>query len=176
MKNNTLILCLFMLPLITLTACGEFQLNEHMQEATFLVNGGEYNKQGGTTRRAWLTLIVKGLNGDSVTLDYTIDEKPGTGDNALQVIDQAFKGSSYLSEEAFSGQYEGNFPSGRQTSLCILIVEEGKLPSSGKADFLSPKLEAGKHTIKYTVTNSNGEKITNSREFTIEDDADKKDK
>ena len=160
-----------------LTSCQEFQLDEHMLEASFMVHGGEYNKKDNTTRRAWLTLMVEGINEDAYVLDYTIDGKPGVGENALYRIDeetktlvynhQIFEGSEYMSEEMFSGQYEGNFPSGSSTTVHFLNTQTYSHPSMGSVSFLSPKLESGNHVITYTVTNSYGDMITDSREFTI---------
>jgi len=177
-KYFTLILLMLTLgTLFTLTSCNEFKLDEHMLEASFMVNGGEYNKEDNTTRRAWLTLMVKGLNEDAYVLDYTIDGKAGSGANALYIIDeqtstlvynsQKFIGSEYMSETMFSGVYDGNFPSGSATTLRFLDDRSGRHPSTGSVSFLSPKLPAGKHTIEYTVTNSYGDTYSGSREFEI---------
>jgi hypothetical protein len=161
----------------SLTSCNDFKLDERMLEANFLVHGGEYNKHDSTTRRAWLTLMVKGLNEDAYVLDYTIDGKAGSGANALYIIDeqtstlvynsQKFIGSEYMSETMFSGVYDGNFPSGSATTLRFLDDRSGRHPSTGSVSFLSPKLPAGKHTIEYTVTNSYGDTYSGSREFEI---------
>lgn len=176
MKSKLFIIATIMLSLV-LTACNEFKLDERMLEAKFMVHGGEYNKQDSTTRRAWLTLMVTGLNEDPYTLDYTIDGKAGSGANALYIIDeetrtlvynsQKFMGSEYISETMFSGVYDGNFPSGSSTKLRFLNDRSGSHPSTGSASFLSPKLPAGKHTIEYTVTNSYGDIYSGSREFEI---------
>lgn len=178
MKSKLFIITTIMLSLV-LTACNEFKLNEHMKEASFMVHGGEYNKDDSTTRRAWLTLMVTGLNEDPYTLDYTIDGKAGNGANALYIIDeetrtlvynsQKFKGSEYISETMFSGVYDGNFPSGSATTLRFLDDHSGSHPSTGSASFLSPKLPAGKHKIEFTVTNSYGDTYSGSREFEIKD-------
>lgn len=171
------ILAIATMALVTMTSCQEFQLNEHMKEASFMVDGGDYNKQDNTTRRVWMTLMVTGLNEDPYTLDYTIDGKAGSGANALYLIDeetrtlvynsQIFMGSEYMSETMFSGVYDGNFPSGSSTTLRFLDDHSGRHPSTGSASFLSPKLPAGKHTIEYTVTNSYGDTYSGSREFEI---------
>lgn len=173
----SLILVITAISLILFPSCQEFKLNEHMKEASFMVHGGEYNKDNGTTRRAWMTLMVTGLNEDSYVLDYTIDGKAGSGANALYIIDektrtlvynsQIFRGSEYMNEEMFSGEYDGNFPSGSNTTLHFLDTRSGQHPSTGSTSFLSPKLPAGKHTIEYTVTNSYGDTYSGSREFEI---------
>lgn len=178
MKSKLFIITTIMLSLV-LTACNEFKLNEHMKEASFMVHGGDYNKKDSTTRRAWLTLMVTGLNEDPYVLDYTIDGKAGSGENALYIIDeetrtlvynsQTFIGSDYMSETMFSGEYNGNFPSGSSTTLRFLNDRSAKHPSTGSASFLSPKLKAGKHTIEFTVTNSYGDTYSGSREFEIKD-------
>ena len=144
-----------------------------------MVQGGAYNVKDSTTRRAWLTLMVEGINEDPYTLEYTVDNKPGTGENALQVIDretstiiynwELFYGCEYMSEEMFSGQYAGNFPSGSSATLKFLDTRSGRHPSMGSVSFLSPKLEPGKHIINYTITNSYGDVITNTDNFVIQD-------
>lgn len=173
------LLALAVSTLLSLTSCNEFKLDERMLEANFLVHGGEYNKHDSTTRRAWLTLMVKGLNEDPYTLEYTIDGHQGVNEYALYQVDeetrtlvynsQVFAGSAYISEEMFSGQYNGNFPSGSSTKLHFLDDRSGLHPSNGSASFISPKLEAGKHVIAFTITNSYGDQISGTREFTIQD-------
>lgn len=179
MKKHFTLILLMLTSFLTFTACNDFKLDERMLEANFLVHGGEYNKADSTTRRAWLTLMVKGLNEDPYTLEYTIDGRQGVNEYALYQVDeetrklvynsQVFAGSAYMSEEMFSGQYNGNFPSGSSTTLHFLNDRSGTHPSNGSASFLSPKLEAGKHVIAFTVTNSYGDKISGSKEFTIQD-------
>ncbi len=177
MKKLISFIAILSLMLIATPSCTEFKLDEHMKTASFMVHGGDYNKQDSTTRRAWMTLMVTGLNEDSYVLDYTIDGKAGSGENALYLIDeetrtlvynsQIFMGSEYMSETMFSGVYDGNFPSGNSTTLHFLNDHSGRHPSTGSASFLSPKLPAGKHTIEYTVTNSYGDTYSGSREFEI---------
>lgn len=179
MKKHFTLILLMLTTFLAATACSDFQLNEHMLEANFMADGGGYNKQDSTTRRAWLTLMVKGLNEDPYTIEYTIDGRQGVNEYALYQVDeetrklvyssQVFAGGAYMSEEMFSGQYDGNFPSGSSTTLHFLNDRSGMHPNHGSASFLSPKLEAGRHVIAYSVTNSYGEKITGSKEFTIQD-------
>lgn len=177
MKKLISLIAILSLMLIATPSCTEFKLDEHMKTASFMVHGGDYNKQDSTTRRAWMTLMVTGLNEDSYVLDYTIDGKAGTGLNALYLVDdktstlvynsQKFIGGEYMKEEMFSEAYEGNFPSGSSTTLHFLNDRSERHPSTGSVTFLSPKLEAGKHTIEYTVTNSYGDTYSGSREFEI---------
>lgn len=179
MKKHFTLILLMLTSFLTITACNDFKLNEHMLEANFMAHGGEYNKRDSTTRRAWLTLMVKGINEDPYVLEYTIDGRPGVGENALHLIDeqtktlvynhQVFQGSEYMSEDMFSGQYEGNFPTGSSTTVQFLNTQSGQHPSTGSATFLSPKLEPGMHVLAYTITNSYGDKINGSKEFSIQD-------
>ena len=178
MKKLTILITLATMALLSV-ACNDFQLNEPMEQATWLVCGGEYNKEENTTRRAFLVLMIEGMNEDAYTLEYTIDGMQGVGQFALNAIDeetatkvynwQVFKGSEFMSEEMFSGTYNGNFPSGSSTKLSFINKRDKNYPSHGSTSFLSPKLEAGKHLLVYTITNSYGNVITGTREFEIKD-------
>lgn len=165
--------------LVPMTSCTEFKLNEHMIEASMMVFGGEYNKKDSTTRRAFLTLMIKGINEDPYKIEYKIDGKDGEGLNALYVLDeetknhvynyQVFEGSKYMSEDMFSKEYEGNFPSGSFAELQFLDTGGNTHPNHGGVSFLTPKLEAGKHLIEFTVTNSYGDVLSGSKTFEIKD-------
>lgn len=178
MKIKLLAILSLVFALLATSSCNTFELNEHMEEAAWLVCGGEWNKKDNTTRRAFLVLMVTGLNQDAYTVEYTIDGKPGTGQNALTSIDQEtatkvynwqkFEGSDYMSEEKFSGQYDGNFPSGSSTKLRFIDRKDKTHPNSGSASFLSPKLDPGKHVLQFKVTNSYGESYSGSKEITIQ--------
>ena len=187
MKKIFTLITLITAMLMTTVACQEFKLNEHLESCYMLVNGGDYNKTDNTTRRAFLIISIEGLNEDEYTIEYTIDGMPGVGAYALHKPDQTksqwtynsqnFTGAtlaswdniSYprLEENEFSGEYDGNFPSGSTTTFHYLYCGYNSHPSTGSTHFLSPKLAPGKHTIEYTIRNSYGDVISNSRDFTI---------
>lgn len=159
------------------TSCQEFQLNEHLESVSMLVTGGEYNKADNTTRRAYIIINIEGLNEDAYIIDYTVDGHQGVGEYALQHLpidlaqkvynSQIFMGSELLEENWFSGEYDGNFPSGSSTTFHYLYCGYNSHPSSGAAHFLSPKLASGSHEIEYTITNSYGDVVSNRRVFTV---------
>ena len=177
MKRIILIITAVLTSLMSMTSCNDFQLNEHLDSISMLVAGGQYNKDDGTTRRAYMIINIEGLNEDDYTIEYTVDGHQGVGEYALQLIpidqalkvygSQTFKGSELLDETWFSGEYDGNFPSGSTTTFHYLYCGYHSHPSTGAAHFLSPKLAPGNHTINYTVTNSYGESRMRSKEFVI---------
>ena len=195
MKKIFSLIILVSAMLMTNVACQEFQLDEHMESCYMLVNGGEWNKKDSTTRRAHLIIGIKGLNEDEYTIEYTVDGNPGIGKYALQKPDQDASQWTYnsqnftgdilsnwdnigkprLTEGEFSDEYDGNFPSGSKTTFHYLYTGVNRHPSSGSTHFLSPKLEPGKHVIKYTITNSYGDILTNEREVIIKDKPGEKD-
>lgn len=185
MKTKLFLIFAIIAMAFTTVACNEFQLNEPMEKADWVICGGKWNVKDSTTRRALLVLTVKGLNSDAYTVEYTIDGMQGIGQYALTSVDeetgtkvynwQKFKGGEYMSEEMFSGQYDGNFPSGSSVNLYFLDRKDNTHPNYGRAFFLAPKLDPGKHVIQYTVTNSYGDVYSNSREFDIQNKVDKED-
>ena len=190
MKRIIFILTATLASFIALTACNEFELNEHLESIGMIAMDGVYNKQDSTTRRAYMIINIEGLNEDVYTIEYTIDGMPGVGANALHKPDQEkaqwtynsqnFTGSILsgwdnvscprLEEELFSGEYDGNFPSGSTTTFHYMFPGVNRHPSMGSTHFLSPKLKPGKHTINFTVTNSYGESKTDTKEFRIQDE------
>ena len=169
-----------------LTACN-FELNEHLEDAYLMTEDATYNEELETTRRAFLTIMVKGLNEEDYTLVYTIDGNPGVGEYAMHMPDQAkaqwtynsqnFTGDEMtgweeqvyprLEENLFSGNFTGNFPSGSSCKLKWLNDGANKHPQHGSVFLLSPKLKPGEHTIAFTITNSYGESCSNEAKFTI---------
>ena len=154
-----------------------------------------YNEELQTTRRAFLSLMVEGLNEDEYTLVYTIDGNLGIGDYAMHMPDQTKAQWTYnsqnftgdeksdweeqvyprLEEELFSGDYTGNFPSGSSCKLKWLNTgSNNHHPNHGSVFLLSPKLKPGVHTIAYTISNSYGESISKEAQFTVKDDPKKK--
>lgn len=186
MKTKLFTLITLTVAMSALTACN-FELNEHLEEAYLMTEEAKYNEDLKTTRRAFASLMVKGLNEDEYTLVYTIDGKPGVGEYAMHLPDQTkaqwtynsqnFTGDEVagwseityprLEEGLFSGDYTGNFPSGSSCKLKWLNDGSNRHPSQGSVFLLSPKLEPGVHTIAFTITNSYGESISKEAVFTI---------
>lgn len=171
-----------------LTSC-TFELNEHLEDVYLMTEDAKFNEALGTTRRAFMSLMVEGLNEDEYTLVYTIDGNPGIGEYAMHMPDQTkaqwtynsqnFTGDEVagwseityprLEENLFSGDYTGNFPSGSSCKLEWLNDGANRHPNHGSVFLLSPKLKPGVHTIAFTITNSYGETLSKEAKFTIKE-------
>lgn len=179
MKKIFSLVSLVVMTAMMTISCQEIQSGDHLKSAEVQVLGGEYNKSAGTTRRAFFIFHMENFNDKPYTIDYKIDGNAGTGKYALEYlsydlgcnlsVSQNFTGSGPLKESMYSDEYDGNFPSGSSTHPVYLNGKNLlRLPSRTSAHFLSPKLEAGKHTIEFKVTDSYGDTVTGIKEFEIE--------
>lgn len=175
MKKLILWIILLFVMLPPMTSCQSFELNEHMIEASFVYDESQTGNPGDMERRVQLTLMVKGINKERYTIDYTIDGEAGIDKKALTIIGEAAEsetgqysfGEIHMEKQLFTNDYNGNFPTGSSVKLRYQNNGSYTHPSVGTAVFLSPKLGAGRHIIAFTVTNSYGDKISGSKEFTI---------